>query len=364
MNGLIPYAVERRVVCVAGLPFDVLSLNEAVGHVCRAIQLRQRLFLSTPNLNFLIAAQSDGVFRDSVIHSDLSVADGMPIVWLARLLGLPIRERVAGSTLFEVLRNGSGQALLGRPISVYFFGGPPGIAERAAQVLNAEGRFMTCVGHHCPGFGGVGEMSSTEVIEAINRSGADFLVVALGARKGQAWIEHNLPRLTVPVVSHLGAVVNFVAGTVERAPLVWQRLGLEWLWRIMEEPALFRRYWSDGLALLRLLATRILPLALISLNGGGEHGGVEANPSGFAFHGRLGESCVSQWRESWQRVDTGPCVSLDFSAVEGVLPIFVGSLLLYEKWLYERRSCFRIIDVRPGVRRVLTLNGLERLLAR
>ena len=91
MNGLIPYAVERRVVCVAGLPFDVLSLNETVGHVCRAIQLRQRLFLSTPNLNFLIAAQSDGPFRDSVIHSDLSVADGMPIVWLARLLGLPIR---------------------------------------------------------------------------------------------------------------------------------------------------------------------------------------------------------------------------------------------------------------------------------
>ena len=156
---------------------------------------------------------------------------------------------------------------------------------------------------------------------------------------------------------------NFVAGTVERAPLVWQRLGLEWLWRIKEEPALFRRYWSDGLALLRLLATRILPLALISLNGGGENGGVEANASGFAFHGWLGESCVSQWRESWSRVDNGPCVSLDFSAVEGVLPIFLGTLLLYEKWLYERRSRFHIIGVRPGVRWVLTLNGLERLLA-
>ena len=121
MNGLIPYAGERRVVCVAGLPFDVLSLNEAVGHVCRAMQSRQRLFLSTPNLNFLIAAQSDGVFRDSVIHSDLSVADGMPIVWLARLLGLPIRERVAGSTLFEVLRNGAGQVLIGAADFGLFF---------------------------------------------------------------------------------------------------------------------------------------------------------------------------------------------------------------------------------------------------
>lgn len=363
MNGLIPYAVERRVVCVAGLPFDVLSLNEAVGHVCRAIQLRQRLFLSTPNLNFLIAAQSEGVFRDSVIHSDLSVADGMPIVWLARLLGLPIRERVAGSTLFEVLRDGSGQALLGRPISVYFFGGPPGIAERAAQVLNAEGRFMTCVGHHCPGFGGVGEMSSTEVIEAINRSGADFLVVALGARKGQAWIEHNLPRLTVPVVSHLGAVVNFVAGTVERAPLVWQRLGLEWLWRIKEEPPLFRRYWSDGLALMQLLARRILPLAAINRSRSGGNGRVEVHGPVFVFFGWLGESCLIQWRESWPRAVSGACVHLDFSSAEGISPLFAGGLLLYEKWLYERNSGFRIVGIRPEVRRELVLNGMERLLA-
>jgi N-acetylglucosaminyldiphosphoundecaprenol N-acetyl-beta-D-mannosaminyltransferase len=363
MNGLIPYTGERRVVCMAGLPFDVVSLQETVGHVCEAMRARQRLFLSTPNLNFLIAAQSDQAFRDSVIHSDLSVADGIPIVWLARLLGYPIRERVAGSSLFEVLRNGSGQALLGRPISVYFFGGPPGVAERAAQVLNAEGRFMTCVGHHCPGFGGVMEMSSPEVIEAINLSGADFLVVALGARKGQAWIEQNLPVLTVPVVSHLGAVVNFVAGMVERAPVKWQHLGLEWLWRIKEEPSLFRRYWSDGLALMRLLATRILPLALIARNHGGGNGGVEANASGFVFFGCLGEQCLMQWRESWPRANAGACVSLDFSAVEGVLPVFTGGLLLYEKWLYERNSSFRIIGTRPRVRREFMLNGLEGLLA-
>jgi len=90
------------------------------------------------------------------------------------------------------------------------------------------------------------------VLQAINASQADFLVVALGAKKGQAWILHNLEHLQVPVVSHLGAVVNFVAGTVQRAPAAWQRAGLEWLWRIKEEPALFGRYWNDGLALFGL----------------------------------------------------------------------------------------------------------------
>lgn len=244
-------------VNVAGLPFDVVDTAGAAERLCVAMRDGRRLFLSTPNLNFLVAAQRDAAFRASVEASDLSVADGMPVLWLARLQGTPLPERVAGSTLFDELRRGAGQGVLGRPVKVYFFGGPPGVADRACAVLDAEhaaGRgYMVAVGAHCPGFGPVEEMSPPEVIAAINASGADFLVVALGAQKGQAWIMHNLPRLTVPVVSHLGAVVNFVAGTVQRAPPVWQRLGLEWLWRIRQEPQLFRRYWVDGQVLLRLL---------------------------------------------------------------------------------------------------------------
>jgi N-acetylglucosaminyldiphosphoundecaprenol N-acetyl-beta-D-mannosaminyltransferase len=104
-------------------------------------------------------------------------------------------------------------------------------------------------------------MSDDRIIQRINASGADFLVVALGARKGQAWIERNRARLAVPVISHLGAVLNFVAGTVKRAPSWMQRIGLEWLWRVKEEPALWVRYFRDGLALLGLFTTRVLPHA-------------------------------------------------------------------------------------------------------
>lgn len=247
---------------VAGLPFDVVDTADAARRIVEAVREQRRLFLSTPNLNFLVAAQSDEAFRASVLASDLSVADGMPVLWLARLQGTPLPERVAGSTLFDALRHGAGQALLARPIKVYFFGGPPGVAQKACEVLNAEHAagqgHMLGVGAQCPGFGPVEAMSPPEAIAAINASGADFLVVALGAKKGQAWIMHNLDRLQVPVVSHLGAVVNFVAGTVQRAPLAWQRLGLEWLWRIRQEPQLFRRYWSDGWALLRLVVQAVM----------------------------------------------------------------------------------------------------------
>lgn len=244
---------HRNVHCLLGLPFDAVTLQEAVARIRTAIDTRTPCFVSTPNLNFLMAAQNNTNFRDSVIHSDMSLADGMPVVWLARLMGIPVPERVAGSDVFDALRNASGY----KPIKVYFFGGPPGIAEQAAARINAERKGMECVGFESPGYGSVQDMSSAETLDKINRSGADFLVVSLGAAKGQAWIEHNQAALNVPVVSHLGAVVNFVVGNVQRAPRWMQKTGLEWLWRIKEEPKLWRRYFNDGKALLKLFLTRI-----------------------------------------------------------------------------------------------------------
>jgi N-acetylglucosaminyldiphosphoundecaprenol N-acetyl-beta-D-mannosaminyltransferase len=119
---------ERRVVCVLGLPLDVIAMPAAVERVRAAVRQRTPLFLSTPNLNFAINGLRDPAFRDSVINSDLSVADGMPLVWVARLLGLPIRERVPGSGLLERLRDGGPLD----QVSVYFFGGPEGVAQAAA----------------------------------------------------------------------------------------------------------------------------------------------------------------------------------------------------------------------------------------
>jgi N-acetylglucosaminyldiphosphoundecaprenol N-acetyl-beta-D-mannosaminyltransferase len=97
------------------------------------------------------------------------------------------------------------------------------------------------------------------MIKRINDSRADFLVIAMGARKGHAWIQRNRAALRVPVVSHLGAVINFVAGTVKRAPMFLRTSGLECLWRIKEEPALWRRYWHDGRKFVVLVLTRVLP---------------------------------------------------------------------------------------------------------
>ncbi|MDB5824987.1 MAG: N-acetylglucosaminyldiphospho-UDP N-acetyl-beta-D-mannosaminyltransferase [Herminiimonas sp.] len=243
----------RNVYCILGLPFDAITLPQAVEAIRRAAQRRERCFLSTPNLNFLIGCRHDAAFRDSVLRSTLSVADGMLIVWLGRLLGSPVPERVAGSSIFERL------FALPSDVSVYFFGGPDGAAEEAAGVVNSQASKMRCVGFRSPGYGSVEELSTNEIIAHINACKPDLLVVATGAKKGQDWIIRNREAINAPAISHLGAVVNLVAGRIARAPEWAQKTGLEWLWRITQEPHLWRRYAGDGMRLIALLVTHVVP---------------------------------------------------------------------------------------------------------
>lgn len=240
-----------------GVPFDVATLEQVRARIFAAVSEREQLIFTTPNVNFLARANSDSRFREDILRAKLSLADGMPIVWMGRLLGIPFSERIAGSDLLESLIVEPGP----RPLRVFFFGGVKGAAEAAMQAVNERAGGLVAVGACFPGFIPVEQMSDDATIDQINRCNPDFLVVALGAAKGHRWIESNRHRLKVPVISHLGAAVNFVAGRLRRAPLGLQRLGLEWTWRIKEEPVLFRRYARDAWFLAQLLLGFVLPEA-------------------------------------------------------------------------------------------------------
>ena len=256
MNSL--NAQHREVATVLGLPFDCLSMGQSIAQLERTITTKSRCFLSTPNLNFAVHARSDEAFFSSVLHSDMVIADGMPIIWVAKLLNIPLKKRIAGSSLFEALGKKSRE----KPLRIFFFGGEGDAAKQAMAKLSTLSENMHACGFINPGMGSVETMSSAQIIQQINDSNADFLLVALGAKKGQQWIMRNRDRLNVPVISHLGAVVNFVAGKIERAPDRWQKAGCEWLWRIVQEPSLFKRYFYDGGYFLYLLVGRVLPLAI------------------------------------------------------------------------------------------------------
>ena len=255
---VVPDDLDRDVYCLLGIPIDATGMTTVLRIIGAAARSKRTFFLSTPNLNFLVISQSDAEFRDSPLLSDLCPPDGMAIVCMARLLGIPITGTVAGSDIFDVLKSRPDTQ---PPLSVFLFGATEEVAAAAARQLNDAKTGLRCVGWLCPGFGGLAELDLNEFIERINESGADFLVAALGAAKGQKWLRRNYGRLKIPVRSHLGATINFQAGMVRRAPSLLQRLGFEWLWRIKEEPRLWRRYSHDGIVMLTLLARSVLPLA-------------------------------------------------------------------------------------------------------
>lgn len=368
-----PTEVARpHVHALLGLPFDLLSVQQTCDQIRQAITSRQPLFFTTPNVNFVAGCANNPVFRESVIDSHCVVVDGMPLVWLGRWLGLPVPERVAGSSVFETLQNtlpAAGQA----PIRVYFFGGAADVAAQAAERLNAEAVGMVCVGHASPGFGSIESMSTPGILAAINASNADFLVVALGAAKGQAWIQHNRKRLNTPVISHLGAVVNFSSRQIRRAPAHWQRLGLEWLWRIKEEPYLWRRYVLDASVLLRLVLTGVLPakwhqVLHPALYRGGGPCAIKTELVNDAivmyFSGLCNQHALPQLAQCVATLGSGrQALELNFGLVMVVDSAFLGAVL---QLLHTRRALglgLRIAVVNPQVRRQLRWYGVDYLLA-
>jgi N-acetylglucosaminyldiphosphoundecaprenol N-acetyl-beta-D-mannosaminyltransferase len=354
---------DRDVVCLAGLPFDVVTLAQAVERLRAAALARKRCFVSTPNLDFAVAARRDAAFRDSVLRSDLSLADGAPLVWMARLLGLPIRERVAGASVFDALR-----AHRGEPLKVFFFGGPPGAAQAACRELESRPGGLRAVGFDPAGFGSIDEMSGDERIARINAAGADFVIVSLGAKKGQAWIERNASRLQAPLLCHMGAVVNFVAGTVARAPMGMQRLGLEWLWRIKEEPRLWRRYWSDGVVFIGWLVARVLPAVWSARRRpactSAQSCVVEAAASGslrIVLSGRWCRADLAPLRAALAgAVQRGECLELNVGAVGDIDAAFLGLACIAQGALGAQNLA--ITGATQALRRAVRHFGAEFLL--
>lgn len=358
---------EREVYCIGGLPFDAIDLSKTMSRLRDAKYKKTSCFLTTPNLNFLALAQDAPDFRNSVIYSDIVIADGAPIVWIAKLLGIPIHERVAGSTLFEAL----GQEWR-RKTAVYFFGGPEGAGAEACSRINEKSTGLACVGYHSPGFGTVDEMSEPSIIDNINSSNADFLVVALGAKKGQAWIVKNLEKITVPLVSHLGAVINFEAKRLKRAPVKLQKIGLEWAWRIKEEPHLWKRYWHDGWFFLRLLVAKIIPHAIwfkvnqrrlarlshhtaVVLNDNGAY--AELFISGAILNSVSPDIRLLMRRASLQNKN----VQVNLGDAEYLGPGILGLLLVLKKQLDKQGLQMKVVGLRANMRKLFNWNGLDYL---
>jgi N-acetylglucosaminyldiphosphoundecaprenol N-acetyl-beta-D-mannosaminyltransferase len=358
--------LAREVYCILGIAVDAVDMGEVVRLIERAAPAMQPFVIGTPNINFLVTSQVDPQFREALLLCDLCPVDGMPIVWIARLLGIPISQRVAGSDIFKILKS---RPKSKAPLRVFLFGASEPVAKAAASQLNQGDGGLQCVGWACPGFGDLDQLSEKRFIDQINASGADFLVAALGARKGQLWLQRNHHCLQVPIRAHLGAVINFEAGTIKRAPGRMGKLGLEWLWRIREEPALWRRYWHDGKALFRIFLTQIVPLAVVARRQRASAGhdlvmvetqnnhAVTVCLTGDAVGAHIAEATAAFRRA----LETGKQIVLDCSGVAAIDARFFGLLLMLRKQLVAGGNTLRFTGVSVSLRRQFRLHSIEHI---
>ena len=363
--------LSRDVYCILGMPIDAIEMPAVVRSIEVAAANAAPFVISTPNLNFLVQSLVDTKFRESLLLSDLCPTDGIPIVWIAQLLGIPIKRRVAGSDIFEALKL---RPRSDPPIKIFLFGSTEDVAEAAAGSLNKKLTGLTCVGWACPGFGNFDELSRAHFIDKINASGADFLVASLGAKNGQLWLQQNHGRLRIPIRAHLGATINFQAGTVKRAPPAMQKFCLEWLWRIKEEPNLWRRYWNDGAVLLRVLLTTVLPLAveakwqrLKHARNPGDLGIKQINTGEFVTLRLYGsataqhvDQAVSIFREA---VKVKKAIVIDLSETRAIDARFFGLLLMLRKQLKGQGARLTFSGASSRLTRMFRRSGVNFLLS-
>lgn len=226
---------------IVGAQVDCYSFDEVIKMtIDRALTGAPPTYIVTPNAQHINNLQNDSLFREIYSKAFLAIPDGFSIVWAAKFLKTPLKEKVSGSNLFEKIC----EIGASKPLKIFLLGGRPQAAERAAQVLESRYPGLKIAGTHCPPYGFESDRREMELIDRkILEAAPDILFVGLGSPKQEKWIYANYQHLRVPVSIGIGVSFEFVAGMVKRAPVWMQTHGLEWLFRLLSEPKrLWRRY--------------------------------------------------------------------------------------------------------------------------
>jgi N-acetylglucosaminyldiphosphoundecaprenol N-acetyl-beta-D-mannosaminyltransferase len=245
------------VVLIEGIPFAALRMKAIVDLIIRKHSEGDGGWVVTPNIDILRRLVKDRSFRNLVTgDTTLFTADGAPILWLSHLLGTPLPERVAGSDLFielvgEAANNGK---------SVYLLGGNPGVAEVAARILQEKSPSLCVAGCYAPPFGferDAAEMA--KIRHVLDAARPDIIFVGLGSPKQEQIIASLRDLLPHSWWLGIGVSFSFVAGDVQRAPIWMRKIGLEWFYRVLQEPQrLFKRYFLVGIPFALVLFARNL----------------------------------------------------------------------------------------------------------
>lgn len=232
-----PHARPR--MRLGGLDIDVVTFEGAIDAIAELVAARHGGMVFTPNIDHVVLVDEDPRLRAAYAEVSLSLVDGVPLLWASRLLGTPLPEKVSGSDLcLPLLERAAKQGW-----RVYLLGGAPGVAERAAERLRATIAGIDIVGTDGPRVDVDREGTYDDIVGKIVAARPDLLLVAFGCPKQEIFMHRIRAAIAPTVAVGVGAGIDFLAGTVKRAPKWISTVGLEWLYRLAREPRrLWRRY--------------------------------------------------------------------------------------------------------------------------
>jgi N-acetylglucosaminyldiphosphoundecaprenol N-acetyl-beta-D-mannosaminyltransferase len=352
-------------IAILGVPFDNVTTADTLRLIGEMIASRQPHYLATANVDFVVQAQTDPELRRILCDAHLVVADGMPLVWASRWLGNPLPERVTGSGLTpQLLALAAEQGW-----RVFFLGGTE-LSVEQARVNTLAKHPKLQLGAYSPPFGRLVDaktddpMNHAEIQRRLREARPDILLVAFGCPKQERWIYAHYRSLGVPVSIGVGATIDFLAGTMRRAPVWMQKTGLEWIFRMLQEPRrLFRRYavdlWVFGWAILGQLRQLRAGRAQRRLAAGTPSAPVKtASAWRVTLPARLDAAFTTANEAAWQQLLAQPAHLLVDAAVEFVDSTGVALLLRLQKGLREGRFQLVLVAASPALIQALQLMKL------
>jgi len=223
------------------IPIHAVDYREALERVAAWIDSKQRpsAYITQANAHILVTAQKDQRYKEVLHSADLSVPDGMPLVWLLRLKGKAIRRRIYGPDLMLMIC----EEAANKGWRCFLYGGNAGVAEKLKAILEARFPGLKIVGTYVPPFRDLTLEEDEQVCGMINSSAPDILWVGLGSPRQDIWMYEHRGKLNVSVMHGVGAAFDFLTGEVRQAPRWMMNAGLEWFFRLIMEPKrLWKRY--------------------------------------------------------------------------------------------------------------------------
>jgi N-acetylglucosaminyldiphosphoundecaprenol N-acetyl-beta-D-mannosaminyltransferase len=348
-------------IAILGVALDNVTTGEALERIERMVETGRPHYVITANVDFLVQARNDVELRSILLDAHLVLCDGAPLVWASRLLGNPLPERVAGADLTPLLIRLAEK----KRFRLFFLGATPESIAQAVSNLKQQHPDLVIAGFYSPPFRSLLDMDHDEIKRRITEARPDILFVAFGCPKQEKWIAMHYRQLGVPVAIGGGATIDFLARRVARAPVWMQRSGLEWVFRLAQEPRrLFRRYFTDlwvfGSTILgqwwrlrgflrRRGSTDIRTPFLV------EPGWQCVKPPG---HLDLATVSATPGLASEIVADGRHCL-LDLADVTFIDSTGIGLLIRLQKELRAARARLVLLNPGPAVRRALKLMRLE-----